>query len=83
MDRTPGPDPDMDMIGREVIEGEGGAVGVQPPGKTARVGSRGRGVGERGAVEETDGVADADADEGSERGFVIDTGWDDVYGLRL
>ena len=76
MDRTPGPDPDMDMLGREVIEEEGGAVGVQPPGKTARVGSRGRSVG---AGEETDGVADTDADEGSERGFVIDTGCDGVY----
>ena len=56
--------PDPDMM---VIEEEGGAVGVHPPS------------GGRGAGEETDGVADTDADEGSERGFVLDTGWDDVY----
>ena len=81
MDRTPGPDPDLDMIGQEVIEEEGGAVGVQPLGKASRVGSRGRSVGERSAGEETDGVVDTDADEGSERGFVINTGWDDVYDI--
>ena len=56
--------PDPDTM---VIEEEGGAVGVHPPS------------GGRGAGEETDGVADTDADEGSERGFVLDTGWDDVY----
>ena len=81
MDRTPGPDPDLDMIGQEVIEEEGGAVGVQPLRKASRVGSRGRSVGERSAGEETDGVVDTDADEGSERGFVINTGWDDVYDI--
>jgi transcription factor IIIB subunit 2 len=64
---------DMDADGMDIIEEEGGAVGVVAgKEKEKEVGG-----------EETDGNLDEDADgeeEGSDKGEeVIDTGWEDVY----
>ena len=64
---------DMDANGMDVIEEEGGAVGVVA-GKEKEKGAGG---------EETDGNLDDDADgeeEGSDKGEeVLDTGWEDIY----
>lgn len=60
--------------GMEVIEEEGGAVGVGVVGEKAK---------EVGGEEADGNLEDEDAygeDEGSEKGDdVIDTGWEDVY----
>lgn len=69
-------DPQDDAVGEgmEVIEEEGGAVGVRTVGKKAK----------EVAAEDIDGnMEDEDAygeDEGSDKGDdVIDPGWEDVY----